>query len=149
MFFNKLTFVVCLLNSFMLCAQTSSWEIVEAMGRGVNLGNTFSAPVEGNWAPIVHEQYFIDVAEAGFSNVRIPADFFGSRTDGDTTVWSSSVNTADQYDGSVADFSVSSVYLDRIENVIDWSLNQGLYTVLDFHGAELKSEFLETFNILS
>ena len=146
MFFNKLTFVVCLLNSFMLCAQTSSWEIVEAMGRGVNLGNTFSAPVEGNWAPIVHEQYFIDVAEAGFSNVRIPADFFGSRTDGDTTVWSSSVNTADQYDGSIADFSVSSVYLDRIENVIDWSLNQGLYTVLDFHGAELKSEFLETFN---
>ena len=116
------------------------------MGRGINLGNTLSAPVEGNWAPIVHEQYFVDLAEAGFSNVRIPADFFGSRTNGQTSVWSTLANTTDQYDGGVEDFTVSSVYLDRVENIIDWSLNQGLYTVLDFHGAELKTEFLETFN---
>ena len=88
MFINKATFLVCLFNSFMLCSQTSNWEIVQAMGRGINLGNTLSAPVEGNWAPIVHEQYFVDLAEAGFSNVRIPADFFGSRTNGQTSVWS-------------------------------------------------------------
>ena len=146
MFINRAAFLVCLFYSFMLSAQTSSWEIVQAMGRGINLGNTLSAPVEGNWAPIVHEQYFVDVAQAGFSNVRIPADFFGSRTDGETSLWSSSANTADQYDGGIEDFTVSSIYLDRVENIIDWSLNQGLYTVLDFHGAELKTEFLETFN---
>ena len=130
----------------MITAQTSNWDIVQDMGRGINIGNTLSAPVEGNWAPSVHEQYFIDVAEAGFNNVRIPVDFFGSRTDGQTVQWSSAANTASQYDGGIDDFTVSSLYLDRVEDVINWSLNQGLYTVLDFHGAELKSEFLQTFN---
>jgi endoglucanase len=130
----------------MINAQTSNWDIVQDMGRGINMGNTLSAPVEGNWAPSVHEQYFIDVAEAGFNNVRIPVDFFGSRTDGQTVQWSSAANTASQYDGGIDDFTVSSLYLDRVEDVINWSLNQGLYTVLDFHGAELKSEFLQTFN---
>ncbi len=146
MVFNKATFLVCFFNVLMLNAQTSNWDIVQNMGRGINMGNTLSAPVEGNWAPSVHEQYFIDVAEAGFNNVRIPVDFFGSRTDGQTVQWSSAANTASQYDGVIDDFTVSSIYLDRVEEVINWSLNQGLYTVLDFHGAELKSEFLQTFN---
>jgi len=146
MFINRVIFLVCLFHSFMINAQTSNWDIVQDMGRGINMGNTLSAPVEGNWAPSVHEQYFIDVAEAGFNNVRIPVDFFGSRTDGQTVQWSSAANTASQYDGGIDDFTVSSLYLDRVEDVINWSLNQGLYTVLDFHGAELKSEFLQTFN---
>lgn len=146
MFINRVIFLVCLFHSFMITAQTSNWDIVQDMGRGINMGNTLSAPVEGNWAPSVHEQYFIDVAEAGFNNVRIPVDFFGSRTDGQTVQWSSAANTASQYDGGIDDFTVSSLYLDRVEDVINWSLNQGLYTVLDFHGAELKSEFLQTFN---
>ena len=146
MFINRVIFLVCLFHSFMITAQTSNWDIVQDMGRGINMGNTLSAPVEGNWAPSVHEQYFIDVAEAGFNNVRIPVDFFGSRTDGQTVQWSSAANTASQYDGGIDDFTVSSPYLDRVEDVINWSLNQGLYTVLDFHGAELKSEFLQTFN---
>jgi endoglucanase len=126
--------------------QMSSWEVVESMGRGLNIGNTLSAPTEGNWAPIIYEQYFIDVANAGFSNVRIPADFFGSRTSGITSNWSANPNTSNQYNGSIADFSVNPSYLNRVETVVDWSLNQGLYTVIDFHGAQLKSEFLDTFN---
>ena len=88
----------------------SSWEVVEAMGRGINLGNTLSAPVEGNWAPQVYEQYFVDLANEGFSNVRIPADFFGSRTSGDTSNWSSSSNSSNQYNGSIADFTVNTTY---------------------------------------
>ena len=35
-------------------------------GRGINLGNVLSAPTEGDWAVPVTEQYFIDVAKAGF-----------------------------------------------------------------------------------
>ena len=129
-----------------LFGQMSSWEVVEAMGRGINLGNTLSAPVEGNWAPQVYEQYFVDLANEGFSNVRIPADFFGSRTSGDTSNWSSSSNSSNQYNGSIANFTVNTTYLDRVETIVNWSLNQGLYTVIDFHGADLKAEFLETFS---
>ena len=148
---SKSTLIFLLIWSvFNTFSQSSSWDIVEQMGRGINLGNTLSAPLEGNWAPVVYEQYFIDVAAAGFSNVRIPMDFFGSRTTGDnTSLWSTNANTVDQYGGSVTDFLVSENYLDRVETVVNWSLDQGLYTVIDFHGAELKAEFLETFNIES
>ena len=136
-----------LLGVSSLFCQMSSWEVVQDMGRGLNLGNALSAPVEGNWAPVVYEQYFIDVADAGFSNVRIPIDFYGSRTSGNTASWSSLSNTSNQYQGNETDFSVSASYMDRVQTLVDWSLNQGLFTIIDIHGAELKSEFLETFNI--
>ena len=63
--------------SLNVLAQSTSFEIVEEMGRGINLGNVLSAPTEGNWAFSVYEEYFDQVKDEGFSNVRIPVDFFG------------------------------------------------------------------------
>ena len=80
--------------------------MVAQMGRGINLGNVFSAPTEGNWSPIVEEQYFIDVAAAGFTNVRIPIDFFGTRTTGNTSGYSSAAGTAGNYTGTSDDYVV-------------------------------------------
>lgn len=122
------------------------YEMVRRMGRGINLGNVLSAPEEGRWAPAATEQYFIDLAEANFTNVRIPMDFYGSRTSGDTSTYSALANTSGDFNGSMDDFVVSSTYLDRIEQVVTWSLNRGLITVLDLHGGDLKTEFLHTFN---
>ena len=147
MFKNKV--LLCLAISlipFVLFAQISSYEMVKQMGRGLNLGNVLSAPVEGNWSPAVTEQYFIDVAAAGFTNVRIPMDFFGARTTGNTSGYSSAAGTAGNYTGRSDDYVVSSTYLGRIEQVIEWSLNQGLVTIIDFHGSNLKSEFIYTFD---
>ena len=138
--------LVVYLAPFVLFTQTSPYDMVFQMGRGINLGNVFSAPVEGNWAAAVEEQYFIDIAAAGFTNVRIPIDFFGSRTTGDTSGYSSTAGTVGNYTGTSADYVVSSVYLDRIQQVIDWSLNQGLVTIIDLHGSTLKSEFIYTFD---
>ena len=132
--------------SFVLFAQTSPSDMVAQMGRGINLGNVLSAPIEGNWAAVVEQQYFIDVSEAGFTNVRIPIDFFGARTTGDTSGYSSVAGTAGNYTGTADDYIVSSIYLDRIEQVVEWSLNQGLVTIIDFHGSNLKSEFIYTFD---
>ncbi|CAI8418939.1 MAG: Endoglucanase H [Flavobacterium sp. SCGC AAA160-P02] len=129
-----------------LSSQTDSYTMVERMGRGINLGNTFSAPVEGNWAPVVYEQYFIDIKEAGFTNVRIPMDFYGNRTSGSTSSYSSAAGTSSSYTGNTSDYVVDEQYLDRIEEVINWSLNQDLVTIIDFHGSELKSQFLYTFS---
>ena len=131
---------------FVLFAQTSASDMVAQMGRGINLGNVLSAPIEGNWAAVIEQQYFIDVSEAGFTNVRIPIDFFGARTTGDTSGYSSVAGTAGNYTGTADDYIVSSIYLDRIEQVIEWSLNQGLVTIIDFHGSNLKSEFIYTFD---
>jgi endoglucanase len=146
---NRLLIFLCLLSISLVNAQTSSWDIVQEMGRGINLGNTLTAPIEGNWAPVVYEQYFIDVANEGFSNVRIPIDFFGDRTSGATNLWSTDADTAGDFNGTITDYLVTDAYLDRVETVVNWSLDQGLYTIIDFHGAELKSEFLETFNLES
>ena len=127
-----------------LSAQQTPQELVAKMGRGINLGNVLSAPVEGNWAGAATEQYFQEVAQAGFTNVRIPIDFFGSRTSGSTTSYSSNENTT--FTGSRSDFVVSASYLDRLETVIGWGLANNLVVVLDFHGATLKSEFIYTFD---
>jgi len=126
--------------------QTDPYAMVEKMDRGINLGNTLSAPIEGNWAPEIYEQYFIDIKNAGFNNVRIPMDFYGNRTSGTTTQYSATANTSNEYNGTIDDYVVDQVYLNRIEEVVNWSLNQGLITLIDFHGAQLKSEFLYTFS---
>ena len=144
---NKvLLFLVVNLVPLVLFAQSSPSDMVAQMGRGLNLGNVFSAPVEGNWSPVVEQQYFTDVASAGFTNVRIPMDFFGNRTTGETSGYSATAGTSGSYTGTPADYVVLSTYLDRIEEVIDWALLAGLTLTLDFHGADLKSEFLYTFD---
>ena len=155
-----LTFIC--LNVF---AQSTSFEIVEEMGRGINLGNVLSAPTEGNWAFSVYEEYFEQVKDEGFSNVRIPVDFFGgSFLNADYTVngnertlsnlsncednscFSELAGTQNQYDGSLDDYYVNPLYLDRLQQIVDWSISKGLVTIIDFHGAKLKEKFLYTFD---
>ena len=59
-------FSLLIFISFKIIAQATPYEIVQNMGRGINLGNTLSAPDEGSWAPIVHESFFEDVKNEGF-----------------------------------------------------------------------------------
>ena len=138
--------LLLILAAGFLNAQQTPQQLVGKMGRGINLGNVLSAPLEGNWSGAATEQYFIDVAEAGFKNVRIPTDFFGTRTSGDTSQYSDEANTT--FTGSRADFTVDPLYFDRLEQVISWGLAKNLVIVLDFHGATLKSEFVYTFDDL-
>ena len=74
---KKIILIFLTFISLKFFAQSSPFEIVEQMGRGINLGNVLSAPTEGNWAFSVYEEYFDQVKDVGFSNVRIPVDFFG------------------------------------------------------------------------
>ena len=126
--------------------QSTPSEMVQKMGRGINIGNVLSAPKEGNWAPALTQTYLDDIKNAGFKTVRIPIDFFGDRTTGNTSSYSKNANTASSYSGNQSDYIVDSKYLDRIEEVISWSLNKGLITILDFHGSTLKSEFTYSFS---
>ena len=151
--------------SLNVLAQSTSFEIVEEMGRGINLGNVLSAPTEGNWAFSVYEEYFDQVKDEGFSNVRIPVDFFGGTfLNADYTVhgsertlsslsncednscFSDLAGTQNQYDGSIDDYYVNPLYLDRLQQIVDWSMSKGLVTIIDFHGAKLKENFLYTFD---
>ncbi len=116
---------------FYSSAQITPDQMVVKMGRGINLGNVLSAPNEGNWAPAVEESYFQEVASVGFKTVRVPIRF-----DTHTTALNS-VNYEDtngNYIGSALDYAVDVAYLDRIEEVMDWALNQGLVVIIDVHG---------------
>lgn len=73
-----------------------------------------------------------------------PLIFFGARTFGDTDVYSKASGTSGSYTGNISDYVVNTTYLDRVEQVINWSLNHNLITILDFHGSDLKNEFLHT-----
>ena len=159
---NILYLLLLFLNP--LISQNSADEIVELMGRGINLGNVLSAPIEGNWASAVYEDYFIQLSDAGFTNVRIPVDFYGgSFLDPDYSLngsersysiiedcnnnscFSPEINTASDYEGLVDDYYVNQDYLDRVQQVVDWAITHNLIVVLDFHGNKLKEEFIYTF----
>ncbi|NQY30597.1 MAG: cellulase family glycosylhydrolase, partial [Flavobacteriaceae bacterium] len=120
-----LTFLgcICFLTSV---AQISPDDMIIQMGRGLNIGNVLSAPTEGAWSPAIEQQYFIDVATAGFTNVRIPIDFYGVHTTGDTTGYATNNGTSGSYTGSSADYVVDPAYLNRLEEIIGWGLDEGL-----------------------
>ncbi len=87
---------------------------VNEMGIGINLGNTLDAPTEGAWAPAAEEQVIIDFKEAGFKHVRIPV-------------------TWDNRTEKTAPYTVDTDEMDRVEEVVDWALDQDLYVILNVH----------------
>lgn len=110
---------------------TTPHEMVAKMGRGINVGNILSAPIEGNWAPALTESYIDDIYALRFKTVRIPIRF-----DNQTTPLSS-VTYEDgfgNYIGSMNDYAVNSTYLDRIEEIVDWCLARNLVAIIDVHG---------------
>ena len=104
--------VICLWKPAL--AQIHPWDMIQRMRRGINIGNTMDAPTEGQWQAPVQEFYFDDYLDAGFTCVRIPIRW-------------------DNYMQSTPPYSIDSSWLDRVEQVIDWSLNRGLVTIINAH----------------
>jgi len=104
-----------LLLPLTLCAQLTPEEAVDAMGRGINLGNTLEPPTEGAWnnGP-AQESYFDRYVEAGFTNVRIPVRW-------------------DEHTMNNAPYTIDASWMDRVEEVVDWGLERGLYVTLNGH----------------
>jgi len=105
-------------------AQLTPAEAVSQMGRGINLGNTLEPPQEGAWnnGP-AQEHYFDDYAETGFATVRVPVRW-------------------DQHLGTSAPFAVDAAWMDRVEQVVDWGLERGLFVILNAHHDDwLKNDY--------
>lgn len=98
----------------------SAKEIASAMYVGVNLGNTMEALDTGSgtygetiWgAAIVNEEYIAAIKAAGFNTVRIPC------------AW--------QYSMDV-NYNIDSKWLDRVQEVVDYCINAGMYVILNEH----------------
>jgi endoglucanase len=85
--------------------------------RGINLGNMLEAPSEGEWGLTVQEEYFELIQEAGFDFVRLPIR------------WSSHADES-------APYAIDPAFLARVDEVVNWALEQDLAVIIDFHHYE-------------
>lgn len=96
-------------------------EIVNAMGAGWNLGNQLESvingtPSETNWGnPVINENLIKAVKNAGFQSIRIPVSYFSKI-------------------GSPSSYTIDSSWLNRIQQVVDMCINNGLYAIINMHG---------------
>ncbi|MBN2532892.1 MAG: cellulase family glycosylhydrolase [Spirochaetales bacterium] len=91
-------------------------EMPTPLFRGINLSNTFDAPAEGEWGEdgIMQEQYFQVIKGAGFDHIRIPIS------------WSTHTETG-------APYTIDPVFFERIDWVINNTINRGMIAVIDMH----------------
>lgn len=112
-----------------------SFQLIEAMGSGWNLGSTLdsvdfkktginttltsttaSRYYETLWGnPITTEDLIAAVADAGFGTVRIPVSFYDHMDD---------------------DYNIDPQWLDRIETLVGYVLDNGMYCVINIHHEE-------------
>lgn len=98
-----------------LSAQITPQEAIKQMQKGINLGNTFEPPNEGEWGNPRTEEYHFDMyKDAGFDCVRIPVRW-------------------DNHTGKTAPYAVNPTWMNRIEQVVDWGLARGLFIVINTH----------------
>ncbi|MFG6380646.1 MAG: cellulase family glycosylhydrolase [Muribaculum sp.] len=109
----------------------SAMEIASRMGTGVNIGNTLEAPDgEGTWTTHpVNEAYIKGLKQMGFTTVRVPCAW-------DKRVSDASTNTIDPQ------------WLDRVDEVIGWIVENDMYAILNIHwdGGWLENNTIKPFD---
>lgn len=98
----------------------TSEQIIQEMGTGWNLGNTFDAmdfeknvPGETLWqADVTTQELITAVHDMGFNTLRIPVS------------WGSMVND---------DYSIKEEWIGRVKEVADYAVSQDMYAVINIH----------------
>lgn len=104
----------------------TTMELVRDMGYGINLGNTFEAC--GDWingktpddfqkawgSPVITKKTIKTYADAGFGVLRIPV------------AWSNMMSKDGKY-------TIDSKYIARVKEVVDWTLDSGMYAIINIH----------------
>ena len=105
----------------------TTMDLVQDMGVGINLGNTYEAC--GDWikqwgdgtpesyetawgSPVITEQIIKGYADAGFGVLRVPV------------AWSNMMND---------DYTISCEYAEEVKEVVDWALEYDLYVIVNLH----------------
>ncbi len=120
---TSLSFMAFADDSRQKLPENEAMAFVDSMGAGWNLGNGFDAAnctwlkneldYESAWCGAKATKALIKtVKDAGFKTIRIPVS------------WHNHVD---------ANFNISTKWMDRVKEVVDWSLNEGLYVILNTH----------------
>lgn len=109
--------------------ENEAMRFLRGLGVGWNLGNTFDAykgdwnknademTVEKTWCGVYTTREMIHaVREAGYGVIRIPVS------------WHDHVTVNDQ-----GGYTISERWLGRVQEVVDWALDEGLYVILNTH----------------
>lgn len=90
---------------------------VEDMAPGWNLGNSLDAvgSDETAWGnPPITQQLIQNVAAQGYKSIRIPV------------TWNAHI-------GPAPDYTINPAYLNRVEQVVNWALDEDLYVMINLH----------------
>lgn len=101
----------------------TSQEVVSDMGLGWNLGNSFdsyysgqtmsASAVETAWGnPTITKELIQSIKAEGFKTIRIPV------------TWMNCIDSSNNID---------SAFMSRVQEVVDYCINEGLYVVLNLH----------------
>ncbi len=104
--------------------ESESFAFVRSMKIGVSLGNTFDAYQDGSlsdemktetvWQSMPTSKSIIkNYHDAGFQTIRIPVSWHNHLTDDD--------------------FTISEKWLSRVQEVVDWAMEEGMYVILNIH----------------
>jgi len=96
-----------------------AFEINSKLGRGINFGNMFEAPSETEWGNPWLPDYPRIIADLGFDHVRIPIR------------WEPAARS-----NASAPYTINPVFLNRIKQVVDSCLNNGLSAIINMHHHE-------------
>lgn len=96
-------------------------QVVAEMGAGWNLGNQLEASINGTpsetaWGnPTVTPALIQKVKAAGFKSIRIPISYLNNI-------------------GSAPNYTINAAWLNRIQQVVDYAYNEGMYVIINIHG---------------
>ena len=108
-------------------------QLTRLMGNGVNLGNTMEACNNGArggrttdstafyetmWGqPVTTREMIRGMKEAGFDTLRVPVAWMTNAT----------------YLGQKGDYTIDKAYMDRVEEIVSWALDEGMFVILNNH----------------
>ncbi len=93
-----------------------AFDVNKRLGRGINYGNMFEAPSEQAWGNPWKPQYDGIIADLGFNHIRIPIR------------WEPSARSS-----ATEPYTINQVFLNRIKQVVDSALNNGLHAIINMH----------------
>jgi endoglucanase len=100
-------------------AQMNIFEVNKKLGKGVNMGNMFEAPSEGEWGNDFKDEYFKKIKDAGLNHVRLPIR------------WDTPARASQS-----APFTLNSTFVSRIKSVVDLAIKEDLYVIINMHHHE-------------